>query len=273
MKSATNILKLISISVFVFASLGLAYVLFQLPNWLPNYSTAIDLSSVQDLMPLFQQVYILVGVTVAAGLLAITLLLNFQNQAVQKIEEYQVKEQDRINTEASKKEESRSEIVLGDAEDIIQADSDCKAAFNRALTQVCKAIEASQGAVFQVVEEKDYKAIELLSSYAYHIPDGEKITFRFGEGIAGQVAKEGKVVNLDTVPEGYIQIFSGLGKATPSHLLILPIKEEERVVGVAEISSFKPFDDNQIVALENYFGKLALKLSNSDNVRLEEAKQ
>ena len=110
------------------------------------------------------------------------------------------------------------------------------------------------------------------SSYAYHVPEGEKISFRFGEGLAGQVAKEGKMINIDAVPEGYIRILSGLGSASPRHLIIIPLKEADQVRGVVEIASFHSFSSQTEIELQQTFDKLALKLINDDNVSLENAK-
>jgi putative methionine-R-sulfoxide reductase with GAF domain len=266
-------MKWISVTIFILASLASAYVLFQLPEWLSQYSARLDLATVNEVSPVLQRVHLTIGINLLAGLALIALLASNRNQYEREIREYKFSNQDLETTEKEAGKEYGGEIYLGDPEEILAAEIETKEVFSKALSQVCNVLEASQGAVFQVVENKEYNSINLLSSYAYHIPEGEQISFRFGEGIAGQVAKEGKVANIDTVPEGYIKIFSGLGQSTPKHLLVLPITEEEDVVGVVEISSFKPFQENQIQALKNYFSKLALKLSNNDNVRLKEAKQ
>jgi putative methionine-R-sulfoxide reductase with GAF domain len=67
--------------------------------------------------------------------------------------------------------------------------------------------------------------------------------------LSGQVAKEGKMINIQNVPDGYIKILSGLGNATPSSMLIFPIKRNEEVLGVIELASFKNFttDDEQFI--------------------------
>jgi len=273
MRSSFTTIKWILVAIFILASLASAYVLFQLPEWLSQYSAKLDLASLNEVSPVLQKVYLTIGVNILAGIALVALLVNNQNQYEKEIREYKVSAPNSEKAEKEAGKEYSGEIYLGDPEELLVAEIETKEVFTKALSQVCNALEASQGAVFQVVENEEYNSINLLSSYAYPIPEGEKISFRFGEGIAGQVAKEGKVANIDAVPEGYIQIFSGLGQSTPKHLLVLPIKEEDDVVGVAEISSFKPFQENQARALESYFGKLALKLSNNDNVRLEEAKQ
>jgi signal transduction protein with GAF and PtsI domain len=106
-----------------------------------------------------------------------------------------------------------------------------------------KYFEASQGAFFIAKEKDGIRYLDFTAGYAYHIPDSETVTFEFGEGLSGQVAKSGKVINLKTVPEGYITILSGLGSSTPKSMLIYPVVYNEKVVAVFELASFKNFEE------------------------------
>jgi signal transduction protein with GAF and PtsI domain len=108
---------------------------------------------------------------------------------------------------------------------------------------LAKHFEASQGAFFIAKEKEGIRFLDFTAGYAYHIPDSETITFEFGEGLSGQVAKSGKLINLKTVPDGYITILSGLGSSTPKSMLIYPIVYNEKVVAVFELASFKNFEE------------------------------
>ena len=272
MQTSTNIIKWVVIAAFIIAAGVTTYLLFQLPSLLPLYSPALDISIVEQLNPLLYQVYVAVGATILLGLGVITVLISSQGQHSSQIAEFRMSEQQSIDSEEESREGKADEFYLGDAEELLSSNDAKETVFSIALSQVCEALEASQGAVYQIIEEEESKALELFATYAYHIPEGDTLSYRWGEGLVGQSAKEGKVFNIDSVPEGYIKIFSGLGKATPKHLLFLPMKEGEEVVGMLELSSFKQFQGNHVMALEQYFGKLALKLSNNDNVSLEAAK-
>lgn len=107
---------------------------------------------------------------------------------------------------------------------------------------LAKHFEASQGAFFLAKEKDGIRILDFIAGYAYHIPDSEAITFEFGEGLSGQVAKSGKLINLKTVPEGYITILSGLGSSSPKAMLIYPIIYNQKVVAVFELASFKSFE-------------------------------
>ena len=110
----------------------------------------------------------------------------------------------------------------------------------KVLWKVSNDLEAVQGAVFLTKQkDKDIKVIELFAGYAYYLPESKILTYEFGEGLAGQVAKDGRLVNISSIPEGYISVISGLGKSSPTNLILVPVKnEQEKVLGVIEIASF-----------------------------------
>ena len=65
--------------------------------------------------------------------------------------------------------------------------------------------------------------------------------------------KDGKIMNLTDIPDGYFIIESGLGKAAPVSLLIFPVKKGNDVLAVIELSSFRKFTDED----ERFFEMIA----------------
>ena len=126
------------------------------------------------------------------------------------------------------------------------------------LWSVAKEFDASQGAFFITKTKEDgIHVIQFIAGYAYHLPESETIEFEFGEGLSGQVAKEGKLINIQTVPDGYIQILSGLGQSSPNSIIIFPIKKEEKVIAVVELASFKNFTKDD----EDFLSELAVQVT------------
>lgn len=113
------------------------------------------------------------------------------------------------------------------------------------LKVICKQLEAGQGAYYEVKEADDSRWIELTGGYALSIGENTTIKFDMGEGLIGQSAAEGKTLYIDEVPEGYMKIASGLGMASPRYLLIAPVKKDQKVVGVLEVSTFKALSETQ----------------------------
>ncbi len=253
------------------------YTFFKLPEQMMRETQVLDLKVIGQLEPILSQIYLIVGATALLGLIAITLLILgsrvYQDKA--SVSSRQLKDEKAANKDLEKNGMEKEIITMDQEaiESLIISENDMASVFTEALSVICKKLEASQAAAYIARQEDDKHFIELFASYAYHLPEGEKKTFRYGEGLAGQVAKEGKVVNIDVVPEGYIQILSGLGSASPRHLIIIPIKEGNTVIGVVEIASFHVFTPHHEMALQHTFDKLALKLVNDDNVSLEKAKR
>ena len=110
------------------------------------------------------------------------------------------------------------------------------------IKSLVKELNACQAAFFTAEKRNNVDVLKLTSSFAYHIPESQEVVFEFGEGLLGQTAMEGNVNNIKKVPEGYIQVFSGLGKSTPAHLFMLPFKKDNKVIAILELASFVEFD-------------------------------
>jgi len=129
------------------------------------------------------------------------------------------------------------------------------------LSLISKSYDIVQGEIYLAhTNAASEPKLKLLTTYAYYIPEGKITEFEMGEGLIGQVAQAQTALNLDTIPEGYILIASGLGKATPSNLLITPVLSYQgKLVGIIELATFKPFDQfdvNVFTKVGEFFAKL-----------------
>jgi PAS domain S-box-containing protein len=112
---------------------------------------------------------------------------------------------------------------------------------------------------FHLFDENE-KQFYFVSGYGFEDNRKEDKSFKPGQGIAGQAAVEKKVITLTDIPPNYIQIGSGLGKATPRILTAVPIATEDRVLAIVEVASFTPFTNEQRTLLEESAPMVALKL-------------
>ena len=269
-------MKKVNILLIILYIVGLtisAYTLYQLPTSLMELH-ALDLTQLQLVQPVFDRLYLVLGSCLALGIAAIVALWLEHRQK-------EVKSTTMLHTDDDQSAHQGyedDEASVGDRmlqiegiDEIVANEEDEVAAFTQLLSLVCHQMEASQAAAYRVKRTEEYSYIELFASFAYHAADGETITYRFGEGLAGQVAKQQECIIIDTVPDGYIEIISGLGKAAPTNLIILPVTHDNEVVGVVEIASFKKISESHKSGLLAAFDQLALKLLNNDNVSLEEA--
>jgi len=71
-------------------------------------------------------------------------------------------------------------------------------------------------------------------------------SFASNEGLVGQSAAEKRLIRLDSVPEDYVKVTSGLGEAPPRHLVMVPLDNDGRVNGVLELGFVRPIANRDI---------------------------
>ncbi len=260
MKSKGKISHLAIVSLLFLGTLFSGLVLFNLTSNIEQASGRIDLSAINEASSVFNKVYLVVGCTLILGLISsIRLLYQVSSQKGQVI----ISSTDREKaTETITNRATDFKKDLDKTVDEIKAQAknikDPKEKYEKLLARLCMELEASQGLLYEVKKEKSKQLIELMTSFAFNRPESETIKYEFGEGLVGQVAKEGKKVIIDEIPEGYITIISGLGAASPNHLAIIPIMEGKEVAKVVEIASFREIsasDENLIAKVLQVDGK------------------
>ncbi len=135
--------------------------------------------------------------------------------------------------------------------EILRRDSgDSAKLYDTLICQIVKYVHANQGGLFLVQHENQESFIELAACYAYERKKYQKKRIEIGEGMVGQAAQEVDTLYFTDIPQDYIHITSGLGKANPNCLLIIPLKVSEQVEGVLELASFEEMPAYKIEFLE-----------------------
>ncbi len=133
--------------------------------------------------------------------------------------------------------------------------------------------ESNQGGIFIVNDDdENHKFLELKGSYAYERQKFLNKTIEYGEGLVGSVWREQDTRFITDIPLNYANITSGLGQATPKSLLIIPIKNDNKVEGVLELMSFKIYQPFEIDFIESLSRRIATTIaavkSNEKNAQL-----
>ncbi|MCX7606571.1 MAG: PAS domain S-box protein [Bacteroidia bacterium] len=120
-----------------------------------------------------------------------------------------------------------------------QRERDIESYLGKAGSPFVRGIGASMGAFYLLEGDR----LRRIYSHAY--PTEAPDSFWVGEGWVGQVAREGQALWLTSLPAGYLDALSGLGRATPQALAVLPVIAGESIRGVWDLASFHEWEPIQ----------------------------
>ncbi len=133
-------------------------------------------------------------------------------------------------------------------------------------------IGANQGGFFLLRENKDKERdFDLLACYAYNRRKFADKTVAWGDGMIGAAAIEKGPIYLTDVPDGYLEITSGLGHSTPSTLIIVPMIYQDSVIGILEIGSFREYASFELDFLKRVAESIATTIASIQNSLKTEA--
>lgn len=133
------------------------------------------------------------------------------------------------------------------------------------ISEVVKYTGSNQGGLFLLKTENDDEYLELSACYAFERKKFIEKRINIGQGLVGRAFIEGDTLRLSDIPTDYLNITSGLGKALPKNIIIIPLKTNDRIEGVLELASFEPYKDYQIEFLEKLGEILASAIINANN--------
>ncbi|WP_320052575.1 GAF domain-containing protein [uncultured Acetobacteroides sp.] len=130
---------------------------------------------------------------------------------------------------------------------------------------------AIQGGIFAIQgEREDEKYVEMVSCVAYNREKMMEKKLDITEGLIGRCIYEKAPILLSEIPQNYLAITSGLGDKRPDFLAIIPLLNNEEIVGVLEIASFKKFEAHTLEYLNKATESLASAIA---NVKINERTQ
>jgi len=133
------------------------------------------------------------------------------------------------------------------------------------LSELAPLVNAQQGVIYQMGSAEPAAGTEtgtlvLLSTFA-DTPEGYLGEVRIGEGLVGQCASEKRRMLITDLPRGTTPIRSGLFKAKPKNVIVLPVLFEDRVKAVIELATLSAFTASHLSFLEQLTSSIGIVLN------------
>ncbi len=143
---------------------------------------------------------------------------------------------------------------------MLQGQRDLATVGRMLLSELAPLVNAQQGVIYQI--ESDPEAgLRLLSAYADDEVPGHPDRLRIGEGLVGQCAADARRMVISDVPPNVVPIRSGLFRAAPRSVIVLPVLFEGQVKAVIELASLGSFTDLQMSFLEQLTASIGIVLN------------
>jgi PAS domain S-box-containing protein len=130
-----------------------------------------------------------------------------------------------------REEQLRHTSALSELKDALQLGTDVAEVAERALRHLCERSGARVGTLYVRQGEE----LRLVGSHAYTLQEGDPTRFELGSGLVGKAAQEGREVLLEGLAGKSLRLASGLVDAPAAHVLLLPFRFEQDVLGVVEL--------------------------------------
>jgi len=143
---------------------------------------------------------------------------------------------------------------------MLQGQRDLTTVGRMLLSELAPLVNAQQGVIYQMEADESAEMV-LLSAYADDAPDGHPHQLRVGVGLIGQCAAEKRRMLISEVPPHAVPIRSGLFKAVPLNVIVLPVLFEDRVKAVIELASLSTFTASHLAFLEQLTSSIGIVLN------------
>jgi len=129
------------------------------------------------------------------------------------------------------------------------------------LSELAPLVGAHQAVLYQRSEDQAAPGLRLLAAYADDGDDGHAPMLRFGQGLVGQCAVERRRMLLSELPKDAVRVSSGLFKALPRNVIVLPVLFEEQVKAVIELASLDTYTPSHLAFLDQLTGSIGIVLN------------
>ena len=121
----------------------------------------------------------------------------------------------------------------------------------------------SQVGAFYVMDSSA-RALDLHGSYAL-APGSRMLNVKTGEGLVGQVARNGKRALVNDIPPGEWTISFAAGGIRPRTMIAFPVFFEKKVKGVIELGSLEPYTPRELDFFSSISENIGIAINSIEN--------
>jgi len=143
---------------------------------------------------------------------------------------------------------------------MLQGQRDLATVGRMLLSELAPLVGAQNGVIY-LADAEATPSLTLLAAYADDSELGHPGHLHLGQGLIGQCAADGKRMLLTYVPPTVVPIRSGLFRATPTNVMVLPVMFEGQVKAVIELASVGAFTDLQVSFLDQLTAGIGIVLN------------
>ncbi len=144
---------------------------------------------------------------------------------------------------------------------VIQGDDEIFDLSGNVINFISHYLKVQMGVIYLVNEKNN----ELLFTGGFAFSDDIKRVIKFGEGITGQAAVHGKMIDLTDIPDDYVKINSASGETRPNHIVVVPFMYENTLRGVMELATYNTFSEHELEFLRLAADNIAVGINSAQS--------
>ncbi len=141
---------------------------------------------------------------------------------------------------------------------MLQGQRDLATVGRMLLSELAPLVNSQNGVIY--LTEGD-SGLRLLSAFADDEANGHPRYLRPGQGLVGQCGSDPRRMLITDIPAEVAPVTSGLFKATPKNIIVLPVLFEGQVKAVIELASLATFTELQISFLDQLTASIGIVLN------------
>ena len=128
------------------------------------------------------------------------------------------------------------------------------------LSELTPLVSAHQGVIYQMAADPAPR-LKRVASFADDGQNGHPMHVAIGEGLLGQCAFEKQRMLITEVPPTAVPVGSGLFRAAPHNVIVLPVLFEGQIKAVIELASLGTFTSSHLAFLDQLTANIGIVLN------------